>query len=351
MTDISVAFWNLQNLFDITASEIAADFEFTPAQGWDQATLDKKIENLAEVLTLMHGGAGADLLGICEVENKKITTTLMNALGRPDYRLAHVESLDIRGIDTSLIYSKDVFDLVGMEAHLVHKRYPTRDIFEVNLRVLENDADLTVFVNHWPSRSAGKEKTEPYRLSVADHAGLLVDRQLKMGRQDFLALPDSVQSLKKLNGRWDMNVLLMGDFNDEPFNRSVLDYLKSSNSVDHLEEPVKKDSPRKIPTAKKYLGLQAHLFNCMWGLGGETDRGTYYFGKAAKSMNVLDQFVISRGLFYGLQKLQLDLDTVDIFRPSIMATSRKQRPKRFDKKTKKGYSDHFPIQAVIKTVP
>ena len=86
MTDISVAFWNLQNLFDITASEIAADFEFTPSEGWDQATLDKKIENLAEVLALMHGGAGADLLGICEVENKKIATTLMNALGRPDYR-------------------------------------------------------------------------------------------------------------------------------------------------------------------------------------------------------------------------------------------------------------------------
>ncbi len=201
MTEITTAFWNLQNLFDTTASEIAADLEFTSSEGWDQATLNKKIENLAKVLMLMHGGKGADLLGICEVENKKIATTLMNAVGRPDYRLAHIESPDIRGIDTSLIYSKDVFDLVGAVAHLVHKRYPTRDLFEVQLRVLENDADLTVFVNHWPSRSAGTEKTEPYRLSVADHAGLLVDRQLKMGRQDFLSLPDSEESLKKLNER------------------------------------------------------------------------------------------------------------------------------------------------------
>ena len=34
MAEIKVAFWNLQNLFDTTASEIAADLEFTPDDGW-----------------------------------------------------------------------------------------------------------------------------------------------------------------------------------------------------------------------------------------------------------------------------------------------------------------------------
>jgi hypothetical protein len=33
-----------------------------------------------------------------------------------------------------------------------------------------------------------------------------------------------------------------------------------------------------------------------------------------------------------------------------MIDGAKKRPKAFDKKTQKGYSDHFPIQAVIQTV-
>ena len=74
MTDIKIAFWNLGNLFDINLSETALVHEFTPARGWAEEVLDKKIENLAEVIRLLNDdGQGPDLLGICEVENEKIT--------------------------------------------------------------------------------------------------------------------------------------------------------------------------------------------------------------------------------------------------------------------------------------
>ncbi len=352
MASIKIAFWNLQNLFDIEASEIAADLEFTPAEGWDQEALDNKIENLAEVINLLHEGRGPDLLGICEIENRDVADLLLEAIGRSDYRLAHVENPDIRGIDTSLIYSNDVFELVGEPVgHLVHLRYPTRDIFEVNLRVRENDTPMTVFVNHWPSRSRGLYETEPFRLTVASHCGRLVDRVLKFPRDEFLSLPASQASLDKLNERWNRNVLLMGDFNDEPFNRSLLEHLQASGSLDHLEEELKPAAQSNIPSAKKYLGLQAYLFNCMWRLMGISDEGTYHFSRAVKSMNLLDQLIVSRGIFYGLQKLQVDLDSVKVARPGVMTTQAKRRPKKFDKSKKKGYSDHFPIEAVIETVP
>lgn len=352
MAAIKIAFWNLQNLFDIDASEIAADLEFTPAEDWDQEALDKKLENLAEVINLLHDGQGPDLLGICEIENRRVADLLLEAIGRNDYRLAHLDSPDIRGIDASLIYSNDVFELVGDPiGHLIHFRYPTRDIFEVNLRIRENDAHLTVFVNHWPSRSRGLYATEPFRLTVASHCGRLVDRVLKFPRDEFLALPNSEASLGKLNERWNGNVLLMGDFNDEPFNRSLLEYLQASGSLDHLEEKLKPASQSNIPSAKAYLGAQAYLFNCMWQLMGTSDEGTYHFSKAVKSMNLLDQFLVSRGIFYGLQKLKLDLDSVKVERPSVMAPQPKRRPKKFDKRTKKGYSDHFPIEVLIETVP
>jgi hypothetical protein len=87
----------------------------------------------------------------------------------------------------------------------------------------------------------------------------------------------------------------------------------------------------------------------MWPLLGQPDVGTLYYSGATNSMNLLDQFMISRGLLYGEAKLVMDLASVKIFTPAIMI-SPKKRPIPFDRKTKKGYSDHFPIEAVIKTV-
>ena len=349
MGAIKVAFWNLQNLFDTTASEIAADLEFTPEKGWTEDILKKKIENLASVIKLMHDGQGPDLLGICEIENKPVAERLIQQIGRPDYRLAHVESPDIRGIDVSLVYSANVFELAGDPiGHMVYLRYPTRDIFEVPLRVIENGAELNVYVNHWPSRRLGQYESEPARITVAEHCGRLVDRVLKVSRADFLGLPDNEASLVALNQRWNRNVLVMGDLNDEPFNRSVLDYLRASRDNDHVEELLKPSPGRKTPLAADYLKRGAYLFNCMWGVLGRSDTGSFHQSAATNTMNLLDQFIISRGLLYGEQNLRMDLSSVRIFTPDVMTTP-KGRPRPFERENGKGYSDHFSIECVIQT--
>ncbi|HEY2989329.1 MAG TPA: endonuclease/exonuclease/phosphatase family protein [Candidatus Binatia bacterium] len=352
MPDIKVASWNVENLFDTTASEIAADLEFTPANGWTEAAYAAKVKNLADIIKQMHGGQGPDLLGLCEVENKKVVQDLIDAIGRPDYRVAHVDSPDIRGIDATLVYSNQVFKdplPSDMKGHLVHMRYPTRDIFQVRLEVKTNGAELNVFVNHWPSRKQGQYESEPLRINVAEHCGRLIDETLRFGRADFLALPDTTASLTQLNARWNRNVLVMGDLNDEPFSRSVLNYLLGSKDLDHVEEELKPGTGKKIPEAKIYLGTKAYLFNCMWPLFGRSDKGTFYFFGATNSMNLLDQFLVSRGLFYGVQGLKIDPNSVAIFTPAVMTTP-KGRPRAFDRQTKKGYSDHFPIQAVLQTL-
>lgn len=350
MADIKIAFWNLQNLFDTTLSELAADFEFTPAEGWDEAALDAKLTNLAQIIKLMHGGEGPDLLGLCEIENENVAKLLIDKIGRADYKLAHVESPDVRGIDTSLIYSDQVFDdpqPEDMKGHMIFLRFPTRDIFEVHLKVKANDAELTVLVNHWPSRRQGQYESEPHRITVAEHCGRLVDNFLKFSRQDYP--PDTVAGLAQINEKWNRNVLVMGDLNDEPFNRSVLDYLQGTKDLDHLEEEIKKAPGRQTPHLRDYLGKQAYLFNCMWPVFATPDRGSHFFSPSTNSMGVLDQILVSRGLYYGKQKLQLTPDTAQIFTPDEMSST-KGRPVAFDKQRKKGYSDHFPITAVIKTV-
>ena len=354
MAVIKVASWNLQNLFDTTASDIAADLEFTPAQGWDAAALDQKLTNLATVIKAMHGGQGPDLLGIVEVETKELLEQLIERTGLAHLKVAHVDSPDIRGIDTSLIYSGDLFELAGEPVgHLMHLRHPTRDVFEVPLMLKANGVGLRVFVNHWPSRRNGQFESEPLRIAVAENCSLLVDQMVKFTRSEYLAMPDTDATLAELNARFDANGIFMGDFNDEPFSRSVVDYLLAGKDVDHIEEPVKKatsaDEPHRThtPTAAHYLELKAYLFNCMGPLAGASDTGTLTFSEGTHTMNLLDQFMITRGLLFGRQGLQFKRDSVRIFKHPSMTTVGKQRPIAFDKKTKKGTSDHFPIEAEI----
>lgn len=78
-----VAWWNLENLFDEENSPrrtdklqraIGADLA-----GWTAARRDRKVAQLASVIAQMNGGAGPDLLGICEVENRFVVELLVDA--------------------------------------------------------------------------------------------------------------------------------------------------------------------------------------------------------------------------------------------------------------------------------
>ena len=369
MEDMRVAFWNVQNLFDTTESDIAADFEFTEDNGWTPARLSEKLEALATVVNDMFDGRGPELLGLCEVENRAVLKLLVQRL-RGKFRIAHVHSPDIRGIDTSLLYCSDRFEIApngdpadpsggGVRAHLVHLRYPTRDIFEVPLVVRETGAELVVLVNHWPSRWRGRYKTEPFRIAVANHCAHAVQRYLKMPRGEFLALPDTGESLAQLNWRWNRNILVMGDLNDEPGDRSVVQELRASSGCDKIEEPVKeaREGRSHLPLAKKYLELQPTLFNCMGRFLGKPDEGTCFYSKGVNTMNILDQFIVSRGLLCGEAGLKARLESVSIFRHERTTTGKKRRPRRFEFPSKKptkparGASDHFPVTMLIAEAP
>ena len=130
MRDIKVAFWTLQNLLDTTASEIAADLEATPNEGWTPDVRDAKLDARIGVIASMCDGTGPELPGIRESEDEALTDRLVNGLnahlGRSDDTDALDEAEDLRGIGCGLIHSKDVFDPAGdATGHLVHLRYAT----------------------------------------------------------------------------------------------------------------------------------------------------------------------------------------------------------------------------------
>ena len=84
-----VAWWNVENLFDEEnsprRSEKLTRVLGDSIGGWTPARRDRKIDQLASVIAQMNGGAGPDLLGICEVENEFVVDLLaaaVNALPR-----------------------------------------------------------------------------------------------------------------------------------------------------------------------------------------------------------------------------------------------------------------------------
>jgi hypothetical protein len=136
--DFHVAFWNVENLFDLEDDPaVVLDEEFTPQspKRWTVERLDIKLSNLAHVIRKMNAGRGPDVLGLCEVESRKVVELLvakLAPLGRK-YEIVHQDSPSDRGIDCALVYDASVFTLVDSKFHFVDAE-KTRDIIEARLR-------------------------------------------------------------------------------------------------------------------------------------------------------------------------------------------------------------------------
>lgn len=142
-----VAWWNLENSFDEENSPrrteklqraIGADLA-----GWTPARRDRKISQLASVIAQMNGGAGPDLLGVCEVENRFVLDLLVATLGTPlpgrNYDIVQADTEDERGIDVAFIYDADLFEVPDDQVffHVVMRRNATRELVQSELQDAE----------------------------------------------------------------------------------------------------------------------------------------------------------------------------------------------------------------------
>jgi Endonuclease/Exonuclease/phosphatase family len=80
-----IAWWNLENLFDeenAVALGRRTDKVFRAIKndiaGWTPQLRDRKIDQLASLITTMNNGRGPDLLGVCEVENRFVVDGLLD---------------------------------------------------------------------------------------------------------------------------------------------------------------------------------------------------------------------------------------------------------------------------------
>ena len=295
-----VMFWNVENLFDTKDNPRKNDNEFLPDahRRWTPFRYRDKLNKIAKTLIACGDGQVPSLVGLCEVENDSCLydLTRRTPLREAGYRYVITDSPDQRGIDVALLYREGEFRPVGRRdiriPHKQVKRGPTRDILHVAGRVASGDT-LDVMVCHMPSRSGGQAKSEPYRMYTA---------------QVLCRAVDSVRQVRK-----HPHVLVMGDFNDYPTDKSM-----------------------------RMLCKQGGLQNLM---AGRKD-GTYLY---RGEWGILDQFLVSESLLKRKNRIRTSPDNVQVMRPDFLLEKNVRTGMRRPFRTYNGmkyiggYSDHLPV--------
>ena len=313
-----IGFYNLENLFDTIDNTLINDEEFLPSgiRNYNTAIYRDKLTKLASVIAQMgtaYTPDGPAILGVAEIENDTVLNDLIKEtqLKKRNYQFVHYDSKDARGVDVGLLYNPTYFSVIASDKLFVSlptgskDAYYTRDILWVKGKL--NGELIHLYVNHWPSRSGGEKRSEPGRIAAAAVCRKHIDSIL----------------LKEPNAK----IVVMGDLNDDPTNKSVEKVLKA---VD-----------------KDQLDQQGALFNPWLDLF-RNGIGTLAYQDA---WGLFDQIIVSK------QWLNKDQSGFFLYQPHVFnkefLVENNGRYKGYPMRTwdgnsyRGGYSDHFPTYLLI----
>ncbi|MGM9704649.1 MAG: endonuclease/exonuclease/phosphatase family protein [Prevotella sp.] len=312
----AAGFYNLENLFDTCHDAGKNDYEFLPTGSyhWNGLKYSHKLRNLSRVLADMGTdvlpGVGCALIGVSEVENAKALTDLVAqpALAARGFKYAHIEGPDKRGVDCALLYNPALFTVRDTKlvpfvpTKTMPSEYVTRGFFTVSGTLAGEH--VTVIVCHLPSRFAGSYYRE-------------------VGAAQIKAVKDSL-----IKDDPDCKVLVMGDMNDDPTNKSMTTMLSCKPDIDKVGHD--------------------DMYNPWYNILVKEGRGTLMYDG---SWNLFDQIVLSPNWLN--KKGSKDFSTLKFWKnriqnmPYLFQTDGKYKgqPKRttaggiwLD-----GYSDHLPV--------
>ena len=310
-----IAFYNLENFFDtIPNNPLGRDLEYTPngKNQWDSRKYWNKVNNLARAIssfTSKRTPNGPAIIGVSEVENRGVLEDLVRdpQLAPWNLQIVHHDSPDKRGIDVSLLYNPKYFKLENVTNHTLSEvPFATRDQMCVVGRLMGQR--VAVIVNHWPSRIGGQEKSSPNREAAA---------------RLCLAISDSLWRVDPQIG-----VIIMGDLNDDPMDKSCAEVLGA-----------KRD--------KKDVTEDYQFFSPFWSI---LDHGTGTLAYKS-SWNLFDQIIISGNLLNTPENRWHFLRAEVLNRDFLKDTegARQNYPLRTFASGVylNGYSDHFPTEIFV----
>lgn len=303
---ISVAFYNVENLFDTHDSKHTLDRDFTPKgkKKWGPYRYQLKIKKIGKAISKIGNSdcyLPPVLVGLAEIENREVLQDLIKSddLQYLPYDFVHYDSPDERGIDVALLYNKNEFQVIESKPIpvLIHEKNGVRDYTRDILYVkgILNEEILHIYVNHWPSKRNGYDETRAKRIEIAH------------------MLHAEINQIDEENP----NIIVMGDFNDNPNDDSIKGHLTTNGIIN--------------PSALLFLeGKGTSKFYGEWML--------------------FDQILISNNF---ITNEKLKFKDVCIFNEEFLKNPKgrfKGEPFRTysGRYYLGGYSDHFPIYSLFK---
>lgn len=310
---IIVAFYNTENFYDTINNTMVNDEDFLEdgLHLYNGVVYKEKLNHIAQVLYDVGRNqqkAGAALIGLAEIENDTVLTDLVQhpLLKERKLQFVHFDSKDARGVDVALVYNPLFFKVekaypifVPLPTGTKLARY-TRDILYVKGKLCNET--LHIYVNHWPSRYGGQQRSIAARNSAA------------------MVLRKNINAI--LNYDSLAKIIVMGDLNDDPTDESIYTTLGA--------------------VEMEKLSDSNYLYN-PWIEKLSKGKGTLAYQNA---WSLFDQIILSKNWVFSNQKLYYKNAT--IFRPNYLV-EQSGNLKGYPLRTfsgnnfQYGYSDHFPV--------
>lgn len=312
----TIAFYNVENLFDTIDDPDTIDEDYTPngKNHYTAQAYTKKIKRTAMVIaeigyTQRH--QAPVIIGLAEIENYTVLHDLVRteSLGKYQYQIIHADSPDRRGIDVAILYQERYFKPIETEVIELRlwndkgERIYTRDILYAHGYLDQEEIHLVV--NHWPSRRGGKTRSDPKRMKAAFLVKNLITTILGKDPK--------------------ARILIMGDFNDDPMDNSIKQGLLLPSDFEKQ--------------------LEWSLFNPMEKMHKKGMNTLAY----RDGLNLFDQILISSPLY----KKEADQDgyhfyRAGIYNPNYLIVQHgryKGYPYRSfeNNRYSDGFSDHYPV--------
>ncbi|QES89499.1 endonuclease/exonuclease/phosphatase family protein [Rhizosphaericola mali] len=308
-----VAFYNSENFYDTINNTMIRDEDFLEdgAHLYNGKVYKEKLDHIAQVLHdigIDQQKAGFSFIGLAEIENDTVLNDLVQhpLLKERKLQFVHFDSKDARGVDVALIFNPLFFKVE--KAYPIYVPHPngskqahfTRDILYVKGKLCNET--IHIYVNHWPSRYGGQQKSIAARNSAA------------------IVLKKNINTILNYNSM--AKIIVMGDLNDDPKDESIYNTL------------------RAVELTK--LSDSNYLYN-PWIEKLKKGRGTLAY---QNTWSLFDQIIVTKNWISPNQKLYYK--SASIFRPNYLV-EQSGNLKGYPLRTfsgnnfQYGYSDHFPV--------
>jgi hypothetical protein len=304
---VRLMFYNVENLFDIKDDSLREDNDFLPGgvMKWNYTRYIRKINSLYKTIVAAGTWSPPEIIGFCEVENRKVIEDLVYGtyLAKYDYRIVHEDSPDQRGIDVCLIYRADSLKLIDFRywipSGMTRENFITRSVLYARFALY--DDTLNLILNHWPSRRGGVLAGEELRSRISS---MVREKADSISKKSFS----------------EAKIVIAGDFNCTPDDNEIRKLVDQADSDVFLKD-LSEDPAEKGNGTYRYMGT--------W--------------------EMIDQVIVSQSLLSVKKGLFTTNSMLRIFRPDFLLKNDPKYPGLSPFSTYRGYryqggfSDHLPV--------